>query len=119
MGSGTSRSNRAIIVPVIDPSPALSGWFMQGQLTFDPGANTVRIYLVCRSNENIAASQAIGIIPEPYRPKTQKTVFCYEKTNTNVAQLAYPGVVETNGNVRQTGTSSARECLVVGEYSLD
>lgn len=115
----TNLGMNATIVPITDPSPSLSGWFMQGQITFDPDAGTVRVYLVCRSNENIAASQAIGIIPEPYRPKTQKTVFCYEKTNTNVAQLAYPGVVETNGNVRQTGTSSARECLVVGEYSLD
>lgn len=92
---------------------------MQGQITFDPDADTVRVYLVCRSNENIAVSQAIGIIPEPYRPKTQKTVFCYEKMNNNAVQLAYPGVVETNGNVRQTGTSAALECLVVGEYSLD
>ena len=109
----------ATIVPITDPSPSLSGWFMQGQLTFDPGANTVRIYLVCRASANIAASQAIGIIPEPYRPKTQKFVFCYEKMNNNAVQIAYPGVVETNGNVRQTGTSAALECLVVGEYSLD
>ena len=76
---------------------------MQGQLTFDPGTNTVRIYLVCRASANIAASQAIGIIPEPYRPKTQKFVFCYEKMNNNAAQIAYPGVVETNGNVRHGG----------------
>jgi hypothetical protein len=115
----TNLGMNATIVPITDPSPSLSDWFMQGQLTFDPSANTVRIYLVCRASANIAASQAIGIIPEPYRPKTQKTVFCYEKTNTNAAQIAYPGVVETNGNVRQTGSSAARECLVVGEYSLD
>ena len=115
----TNLGMNATIVPITDPSPALSGWFMQGQLTFDPGANTVRIYLVCRASANIAVSQAIGIIPEPYRPKTQKVVFCYEKTNNNAAQLAYTGVVETNGNVRQTGTSAALECLVVGEYSLD
>ena len=92
---------------------------MQGQLTFDPGANTVRIYLVCRASANISASQTLGIIPESYRPKTPKAVFCYEKMNNNSAQLAYPGVVGANGNVRQTGTSAALECLVVGEYSLD
>ena len=83
------------------------------------GANTVRIYLVCRASANITASQTLGIIPEPYRPKTPKAVFCYEKMNNNSAQLAYPGVVGANGNVRQTGTSAALECLVVGEYSLD
>ncbi len=109
----------ATIVPITDPSPSLSDWFMQGQLTFDPGTNTVRIYLVCRASANITTSQPLGIIPEPYRPKTQKAVFCYEKMNNNSAQLAYPGVVETNGNVRQTGSSAALECLVVGEYSLD
>ena len=109
----------ATIVPITDPSPSLSDWFMQGQLTFDPSANTVRIYLVCRASANISTAQTLGIIPEPYRPKTQKAVFCYEKTNNNAAQLAYPGVVETNGNVRQTGSGAALECLVVGEYSLD
>lgn len=109
----------ATIVPITDPSPSLSDWFMQGQLTFDPSANTVRIYLVCRASANISTAQTLGIIPEPYRPKTQKAVFCYEKMNNNAAQLAYPGVVEANGNVRQTGTSAALECLVVGEYSLD
>lgn len=115
----TNLGMNATIVPITDPSPSLSDWFMQGQLTFDPSANTVRIYLVCRASANISTAQTLGIIPEPYRPKMQKAVFCYEKMNNNAAQLAYPGVVETNGNVRQTGTSAALECLVVGEYSLD
>lgn len=92
---------------------------MNGQLTYDPNTHTVRVFLVCTSSANVPMAQALGIIPEPYRPSEAKTVYCNLRMNNNAQLLTYIGVVETNGNIRQLGTNAMLNCLVVGEYLLD
>lgn len=119
VASGKAKANRAIVVPLINPNPSYSDWFMNGQLTYDPNTHTARVFLVCTSSENVPMAQALGIIPEPYRPSEAKTVYCNLRMNNNAQLLTYIGVVETNGNIRQLGTNAMLNCLVVGEYLLD
>lgn len=119
MASGTIKKSTAVIVPITNPNPSYADWFMSGHLTFDPSTNTVRIFMVCQSSANVPMSQALGIIPEPYRPKETKTVYCNLRMNNNAMLQTYIGTVDTSGNIRQSGTNAMLSCLVVGEYSID
>lgn len=97
---------------------AASGITLNGTLTYDKVANTVRIYLSARSNSDITTSSALAFVPTEYKPKANARLVCMVKTSSDYVAV-YSALISTTGKITQDLSASAREVLVVGEYSLE
>lgn len=104
-------------VPIVRPSltDAESGITQNGYYIVDQSSRTVRVYCAARASRDILSTEALAVIPAPYKPVATSSLVGI-MVGGGGQSLAYFGTVDTNGVIKQAAGNTMREVFLTGEY---
>ena len=83
---------------------------------YDKSTDTVRLYMYGADSANISTSTVLFTVPSAYRPP--QNIGAPMMFATTAGSGAHYATVSTNGEVKQTASSSLRQFLAFCEYQL-
>ena len=103
--------------PIVRPSltDAASGITQNGYYIVDPSSRTVRVYCAARASRDILSTEALAVIPAPYKPVATSSLVGI-MVGSGGQSIAYFGSIDTNGVIKQAAGNTMREVFLTGEY---